>query len=312
MRGSLGIACGLACVLSACDLLNGGGGGGGIITDGGVTFSKGFAYVRRDDKNLYLVDDSTPDTVTRLTTGGGISGPSISRDGKRVAYALREQNESSLIVLTLATGQRNTVFRSTATERNLRAPVFSPAGDKLAFTYDIAPSSAVGLVSLDGSGFVRVAGNTTTQAASPSFLSDTALLVATGGVGLRLTQLERIDLGTMQIASITNTLGNEAQAVASRVVASPDGTRAAFDGLISTGVSRLFVIDLATRQVSMRLNEYMGEPNTNDSSPCWVDGQTVAYSSDSGGNDAVYRVSTTPGGTRRVLVPKAIEPWYSL
>jgi Tol biopolymer transport system component len=70
----------------------------------------------------------------------------------------------------------------------------------------------------------------------------------------------------------------------------------------------VFVVDLATKVV-VKLNDPVGEPNTSDSFPCWLDSNTVAFSSDSGGNDQVYR--RVLGGTGlELLVPKAIEPWF--
>ena len=96
--------------------------------------------------------------------------------------------------------------------------------------------------------------------------------------------------------------------IANRLVVSADGTRAVFDARVGSGVTRIFGIDLSTKVVT-KLNDYMGEPNTNDSFPCWFDANTVAYSSDSGGNDNVYRVGFD-GTQRRLLLPKAVEPWY--
>ena len=296
--------------LCACDVFDFGGGGGGGESDGGVSFAKGFVYVRRDDRNLFVVDDSAPDEVTKLTGTGGVATPSLSRDGKQVVYAVRDGADSSLVVLTLATGNRSTVFRGTANEKNVRTPVFSPDGASVAFAYDLGAGSAVGRVNIDATGFEKVAGDATLSAAYPSFLSADELLVARGVVGLRFTQVERVNLTTGMATSVVGSLGNEAQGVANRLVASPDGARAVFDGFLSNGGTRLFVLDLGTKQVSARLNEYMGESNANDTSPCWLGLTQVGFSSDSGGNDAVYSIAAMPGGSRTVLVPKAIEPWY--
>lgn len=57
-------------LLSGCDLFGGGGGGGGGTGGGGgatFTFTRGFTFVRKDDRNVYLADDADAQTTTTLT-----------------------------------------------------------------------------------------------------------------------------------------------------------------------------------------------------------------------------------------------------
>ena len=144
----------------------------------------------------------------------------------------------------------------------------------------------------------------------PSFTPDgTALIVAAGPVGSAFTQIERVTLMTDAVTNVTNVLGGEAQGISNRLVVSPDGTRALFDGPISTGSTRIFVIDLGSRVVSM---VYAGELGTNDSFPCWLGNTAVAFSSDSGGNDNIYKANLPISSSVSLLVPKAIEPWYAV
>ncbi len=136
-----------------------------------------------------------------------------------------------------------------------------------------------------------------------------ALIVAAGSLGLGYTQIERITIATNAVTNVTNVLGNEAMGISNRLVISPDGTKAAFDGVVSSGVTRLFVIDLGSRVVS---SPYAGEPGTNDTFPCWMGSTALAFSSDSGGNDNVYKVNLPVSTSPSLLVPKAIEPWYGV
>ena len=130
-----------------------------------------------------------------------------------------------------------------------------------------------------------------------------------GNAGLGFTQIEKIVLATGQVTNVTNVLGNEALGISNRLVVSPDGTRAAFDGLVSSGVTRLFVIDLGSRVVTAL---YSSELGTNDSFPCWLGNTSIAFSSDSGGNDSIYKVNLPSSSSASLLVPKAVEPWYGV
>jgi TolB protein len=97
---------------------------------------------------------------------------------------------------------------------------------------------------------------------------------------------------------------------AARVVLSTDGTRAAFDASNDIGVTRIFVVELATGVVS-QLTDHPGDALANDSFPTWVGSTEVGFSSDSGGADQVYEVSAGAARSSGTLVlPSAVEPWH--
>lgn len=296
-------------VLSSCELFGGGGGGGGTGGGGGAsfTFTKGFTFVRKDDRNVYLVDDADVQTTTTLSQSANVRTPAFSPDGKRVVFVRGGTMDAELATVATSGGAITTVLSSSTTARNFKTPVFSPDGARLAFSFEDGTTTGVALINVDGTGFQKLANGGLAQA-SPSFTPDgLAVIVAAGSAGLGYTQIERITLATNQVTNVTNTLGNEAQGIANRLVVSPDGTKAVFDGRISTGVTRLFVIDLATKVTTLL---YAGEAGTNDSFPCWMSATTVAFSSDAGGNDNVYKVTLPSSTSASLLVPKAIEPWY--
>jgi TolB protein len=294
-------------VLPACDFLTGGGGGGG--GGGTVDFARGMVHVRADDRNLYIADEKNYGAVGQLTQGGGAYTPALSRDGRVVVFVARTSTDSSIATIPARGGEVSLVFRSTSTVRNLRTPVFSPDGTKVVFAYDEGASSVIGMVNVDGSGFTKVAGGTISYA-SPSFLPDGTLLVAAGNPVSGFNQVERVDLSTGATQNVVSNLGNDAQQITTRIVASPDGRLAAFDARISTSSSRIFVLNLATLVVT-QLTDYPGEPNAVDSSPAWVGSANIAFSSTAGQADQVYVLPAdsvkTSGG---LTLPKAIEPWY--
>ena len=273
------------------------------------SFTKGFTFVRKDDRNVYLVDDSDVQTTTTLTQSANVHTPSFSADGKNVVFVRGGSMDSEIAVVPTVGGIIKTVVSTSASQRNFKTPVFSPDGTQIAFGFEDGITNSIGLINTDGTGARTLASGGLAQA-FPSFTPDgLAVLVASGGIGLGYTQIERITLGTNSVTNVTNVLGNEAQGISNRLLVSPDGTRAIFDGLVSSGVTRLFVIDLTTRQVTL---VYAGEPGTNDSFPCWMGNGAVAFSSDSGGNDNVYKVTLPSSTSVSLLVPKAIEPWYGV
>lgn len=293
--------------LSGCFLIGGGGGGGG----GGGSFASGFATVRKDDRNLFLTDERDVNSPVQLTTTGGVSMPSFSRDGRQVVFARRSGQDSELQVVAVSGGAPTTVLRSTATQQNLRTPTFSPDGTRIAFAFDEnATSSSIGVVNVDGSGFRKVIGGGALAYASPSWFPDgLSLLVSAGNAGLMQTQVEKVNVMTGAPTPVTNDLtigNNEVQGIASRLVVSPDGLRAVFDGRVASGVSRIYVLDLASR---MSVRQRSPSAAVNDSAPSWLDTRTFVFSSDEGGNDQVYRQAV--GSMNPTLaVPLAIEPAY--
>ncbi len=302
---------------SGCDLLAGGGGGTGGGAGGGggtsITFTRGYVFVRKDDRNVYIADEKDLQTTARLTTSGGVRNPSLSNDGKRVAFSRLVGTETELATVPVAGGANSVVLGSSPTVKNLRNPIFSKDNTKLFFTYDVGTASALGVVNLDGSGFKSLAGGTSFSYASPSLFSDgLTMLAGAGNSASALSQLERVDAASGTPVNITNTLGTGAEGniIVNRVVVSPDGTKAAYDGRVTSGASRIFVVNLTTKAVT-RLTDYPGDPNANDSFPCWVGNDKVGFSSDTGGNDQVYVLSaaamSTSGG---LTLPSAVEPWY--
>lgn len=298
---------------SGCELAGGGGGFGGGGGNNTLAFTKGYVFVRKDDRNVYLADEKDLQTTARLTTSGGTRHPSLSPDGKRVVFSRQSGADSALVTVATTGGLNTAVLSSSSTVKNLRNPVFSKDGAKIFFAYDVGTYSALGVVNADGTEFKTLAGGSTFSYGSPSLFADGLSLLAGGGNSASaLSQLERIDAASGTATNVTNTLGTsfEGQQIANRVVVSPDGTRAAYDGRLMSGSTRIFVVNLTTKTVT-KLTDYPGDPSASDSFPTWVGNDKVGFSSDTGGNDQVYVLPATATNTSGGLtLPKAIEAWY--
>jgi TolB protein len=300
----------MAAAVFGCDPIDPGGGGGG---GGTVNFTKGYAFIRRDDRNVYVADNADLATVARLTTSGACKQPSISKDGKQVVFVCTSGTDTQILTTPAngSTAAPSVVRTSSATEKNFRTPVFSPDGTQIAFTYDSGSSSYLGIVNTDGSGFSKLAGTGTLSYASPSFYPDgLSVLAMAGSSSATYDQLEKVTVATGATVNVASDLGNEATAIVNRAVVSGDGSKAAFDGRIASGASRIFVIDLSSKAVN-QLTDYPSDPQSNDSFPVWVGADKVGFSSDVGGSDQVYALPSisnkTSGG---IQFANGIEPWY--
>jgi TolB protein len=309
--GALVLVAGLA----ACEPIDDGGGGGG---GGNVLFTKGFAFVRGDDRNVYVVDDQgDANSPKRLTTTGGASHPSVSRNGRTIVFV--QQTGTSFELRTVPTdgsAQPSTVLASgtgCSGCTNFRYPTFNPATNVIVFAFNRGSGNfSLGRVNADGSGFQALTNNPGVSYGASSFFPDgQSVLVPIGTNSTQLTQLERVSL-TGVPSPIANNLGSEVLGVLNRAVVSPDGQRVALDGRRRDGSSRIFVAPLSPFSTPVRVTDHAGnDAGAQDTFPSWINTDQVGFLSDAGGGQSIYRISIsgTPGpGT--LLIPTAGEPSY--
>lgn len=311
---------GLAAVvgLSGCDLegidLDGGGGGGA-----GGTFTRGFVFVRNgtSGRNLFAVDDAgDPNSPLQLTTQGNAYYPTVSRNGRLVAFVFRSGTTSELrTVPTTGTGQPSTVFSSTSTActgcGNFRFPTFNPSGSTIVFTLDQGGYAKLARVNADGSSFQLLTNGSPYVYGAASYYPDGQYVLASAGYTTsQLNFLVKVGVATGSTDVISTSLGNTAQVVVTRPAVSPDGARVAFDGRTSSG-TQIFVGQLGQTLTSVtQVTSHTGEYGVEDTWPSWRGNTEVAFLSNAGGNDNVYRISIATTGAGTLLVPGALEPAY--
>jgi len=313
---------GLAVVLAACALsgasscLDDGGGGGG----GEINFIRGFVFVREDNQDIYVADQSDYSLVGRLTTSGGNRHPSLSADGRQAVFAHTDIDgvSSIMTVATSGGGAPRTVYvaDTTAGEKSFKNPVLSPDGTTIVFTYEILTTSYLARVAAaDGSGFTTLT-TAPLSYASPSFYPDSVypdevLVLAGSSIG-QYTQLERINLATGQISPVTNDLGAEAASISGRAVLSADGTRVAFDARLvgMTSATRIFVQALSSGATARVSDTGAGSTDSLHAFPTWVSATQVAFVSNEGGANQVYVQGIDTAGTGSLTLPSANQPWF--
>ncbi|HZH75743.1 MAG TPA: hypothetical protein VEY88_06905 [Archangium sp.] len=306
--------------LAACDGfedidLDEGGGG----TAGG-TFTRGFVFVRGTARDVYAVDDVTgnANSPLRLTQTGGAYEPTVTRNGRQVAFVYKSGTTLELrTVATTGQGQPSTVFSSAdpacASSCSLfRAPTFSPDGSFIVFTVYKGSTSQLARVSTSGGGFQFLPNGGYSQVSSASFYPDGLHVLAPAGT---TRDQNKILLKVPVNGGVTDVISynvGEALWVVSRAVVSPDGSKVAFDGRTSSGGSRIFVAPLGQTLGSVTMvTDYAGEPGVEDRFPSWRGSTELGFVSNYGGNDNIYRIGVTASrGSGNLMVPSAMEAAY--
>ena len=212
------------------------------------------------------------------------------------------QDGSSLFRIPTVGGVPSVLATQDPTFRNLRQPVFTPDGLFVLFTFDSAGSTGIGRVAADGTGGIVPLSPGAISYSSPSFDRNGRLLAVSGTSG-NPTSLSYLDPDTGSPNEVATDLGN-ALAVANRAQLSPDGTRVAFDGRISSGATRLFVHDLGSGAT-----DQLDVGSGNQTYPTWTSNAELAFGSDEGGADQIYLVPAE-GGSPTLIIPSAVQPSF--
>lgn len=307
----------VAGLAAACEPIDDGDLGGGGTAGG--SFSRGFVFLK-SDRNVYAVDDAWDVSVTlplQLTKTGGAYEPTVTRSGRLVAFVYKSGTTVELrTVPTTGQGTPSTVFSITNPLctgcTNLRMPAFSPDGNVIVFTAIKGTTSSLVRVNADGSGAQALPTGGYSYFGSASFFANgQSVLATTGTIRDQFNTLLQVPLSGGSPTPITFSLGNEALYVTNRAVVSPDGTKVAFDGRISSGGSRIFVAPIGQQLGTVTMvTDYVGE-SVEDRFPTWRGNTEVGFLSNSGGADQIYRISAAAqGSTGTLVVPSALEPAY--
>ncbi|WP_141592810.1 PD40 domain-containing protein [Myxococcus sp. AB056] len=299
-------------MLGGCEPLDDGGGGG----IGDVLFTRGFAFVREDDRNVFVVDDNgDANSPQRLTNVGGAYWPSVSRDGRSVVFVQRSGGTTSLLTVPTSGGTPSTLFRANDSTcargcSNFRTPTFSPDGRSVVFVFSPGNSSQTALarINTDGSGFQELTPNNVIAYGAPSFLPNGSAVLAGAGSGLnQLDQLAHVPLngGTITYSSLSAGV----QFVENRVAVSPNGSQVALDGRLSSGGTRIFVGQLSGSNVGA-LQRVTSGGTGEESWPSWTGASQLGFLISAGGSDTgIYRANLSTGSVS-LAVPSATEPSY--
>lgn len=109
--------------------------------------SRSVVICQASNQLLKLRSNSSPQI---LYEGPGLSAPSVSPDGTKIAFISEENSTNEIFVLTLS--NRQAVNISKSPDGEIR-PLWSPQGDRLLFALaPVAGGSALGCINPDGTG----------------------------------------------------------------------------------------------------------------------------------------------------------------
>ena len=134
-------------MIAACDLipLDDGGGGGVVGGDGLTSFRRGVVFIRADDREVYIADESDLSDIARLTRSGGNKHPSLSNDGRQVVFVHGSGANAVIQTVPVAGGAPSTVLSADSMKAGFSRPVFSPDDATIAFTFERGGASYVGI-----------------------------------------------------------------------------------------------------------------------------------------------------------------------
>jgi TolB protein len=243
------------------------------------------------DRKLYRVDSDGAGVVQLSAPGEEILSPAWSPDGTRIAFTRFGAGVGSIVVQSIASGQRTTVTGTTSA-LNI-TPSFSPDGRLLAYarssedgtdiyTADIAQNCCVQRLTVG-----RYSDNL-----SPTYSPDgRRLAFVSSRAGLPQVYVMAAD-GTDQELLAPFDYGATGNSSAPEW--SPDGAAVVFHRDINRA-PQIFVLDVATRRIRQLSSAGRNED------PTWApDGRHVAFVSDRSGRKQLWVIDVLTGRIRQL------------
>ncbi|HMG22880.1 MAG TPA: hypothetical protein VK607_16210, partial [Kofleriaceae bacterium] len=200
-----------------------------LLGDGSLIFEQTWTY-RRDYAYQDLVRwDGVTHQTTRLSTGRRARDPSVSRDGRRVAFSMNQRSESVLAVqATVPDAPVEVVWRGERFDQAYQ-PAWSPDGARIAFSAWRKGGLRDILIVEPATGRVEQVTHDRAIDMEPAWSSDGRYLVFDSDrTGIQ--NIYAFDTRDRSLWQVTNVVGGAFQPAVS-----PDGTRLAFAAAVPAG-----------------------------------------------------------------------------
>jgi hypothetical protein len=200
-----------------------------MLPDGSLIFEQGRVYRREYSfQDLFRWDARTGHQV-RLTTGARARDPSVSPDGRRVAFSMNEHSESVIAVMdTVPAAPAVVVWRGQRYDQAYQ-PAWSPDGKRIAFSAWLKDGYRDILVVELASGKVERVTQDRAIDMAPTWSSDGRYLYFDSDRS-SISNIYAYDTSDHSMWQVTNVLGG-----AFRPAVTPDGTRLAFESAVAAG-----------------------------------------------------------------------------
>lgn len=210
-----------------------------VLGDGGLVYEQARVYRREYSYTDVFHWDPASGQTTRLSTGRRAREPSVSPDGRRVAYSMNERSESVIAVQDLAPeAPVSVVWRGERFDQAYQ-PAWSPDGTRIAFSaWRRGGVRDIVIVELASGATVDVTRDRAIDMA-PAWSSDgRTLYFDSDRTGI--SNIYAYDLASRATWQVTNVLGG-----AFHAAPSPDGTRLAYMAAVPAGGYDLYEVALA-------------------------------------------------------------------
>jgi Tol biopolymer transport system component len=214
-----------------------------ILADGSLVYEQGGINYRRDYsfQDLFRYDARTKATV-RLSSGARARDPSVSPDGRRVAFAMNAPTGSTLGIMDTTPGATPTVAWHGELYDQVYQPAWSPDGKRIAFSlWKKGGGRDIVLVDVTGSLTSGKAEFITRDRAIdmfPAWSADGKTLYFDSDRS-GISNIYALDLADRSLWQVTNVLGG-----AFHGVPSPDGKRLAYSAAVAKGGYDLYEVPI--------------------------------------------------------------------
>jgi hypothetical protein len=221
-----------------------------LATDGSFVYEQTRVFRREYSfQDLFRYDAKTGEQV-RLTTGRRARDPSLSPDGRRIAYSENHISESVLAVMPLAPDAPSTVLWKGERYDEAYEPAWSPDGTRIAFSaWRHGGLRDILVIDVESKQVTEVTRDRAIDA-EPSWSADGRYIYfesdRTG-----ISNIYAYDTRDASVWQVTNVFGG-----AFGAHASPDGTRLAYYGAAAAGGYDIYEVPLA-REKWIRAHDFV-------------------------------------------------------
>jgi len=209
-----------------------------VLADGSLIFEQNRLFRREYSFQDLMRFDAQTKQVVRLTLGARARDPSVSTDGRRIAYSRNEISESVLAVAdAVPNGEVSIVWRGQPRDQ-VYSPAWSPDGSRIAFSaWRRGGKRDILIVELASGAVVEVTNDRAIDMA-PTWSAD-GRYVYFDSDRTSISNIYAYDTTDGATWQITNVLGG-----AFHPAVSPDGTRLAYQNAVPRGGYNIYELTL--------------------------------------------------------------------
>ncbi len=209
-----------------------------VLPDGSLVFEQNRAFRREYSFQDLMRFDARTKVVTRLTTGARARDPSLSPDGRRVAFSQNETSQSVLAITSTVPGAEVSIAWRGQPRDQVYSPAWSPDGTRIAFSaWRRGGKRDILIVELASGGVTEVTNDRAVDMA-PTWSADSRYVFFDSD-RTSISNIYAFDTRDGSTWQITNVLGG-----AFHPAVAPDGKRLAYQNAVPKGGYDIYELTL--------------------------------------------------------------------